>query len=221
MNARTRTQVTFKRYTMKINLPCILSSIALAALAQASNVASACEVHMAAKKNTGRTLAKASRASFTGISLKDLRGKPIKTEGAKAILLTNIASKCGYTGQLGDLQKLHKKYADQGLLVIGFPSNDFKQEPLAGTEIKEFCRLKYGVDFPVAEKGRVAGEQAHEVFTKLTETAADKGPVKWNFEKFLVTENGSKVQRFRSKIEPMDPEVTTAIEAGLKETKTL
>ena len=206
---------------MKINLTYILSSIALGALAQASDLASACEAHMATKNKTDVTLAKASSTNFSDIKLKDLRGNPIKTAGAKAILITNIASRCGYTGQLGALQKLHTKYADQGLLVVGFPSNDFKQEPLAGAEIKEFCRLKYGVDFPVAEKGQVSGDKPHKVFTHLTEMAADKGPVQWNFEKFLVTDGGSKVQRFRSKTQPIDPEVTNAIEAGLKETKTL
>jgi glutathione peroxidase len=129
----------------------------------------------------------------------------------KKILIVNTASKCGYTPQYADLQAFHEKYKDK-VVVIGFPANNFGgQEPGNNGEIKEFCKKNYGVSFPMAEKVSVKGENIHPLFNYLTEEARKMGvedPIKWNFTKFLVDENGKLVGVFASKVKPMSEEIT-------------
>ncbi len=129
----------------------------------------------------------------------------------KKIMIVNTASKCGYTPQYKDLEALYEKYKDK-LVIIGFPANNFnQQEPGSNTEIKEFCTKNYGVTFPMAEKVSVKGDGIHPLFKYLTEEAAKMGvedPIKWNFTKFLVDENGKLVAVFPSKVTPMSDEVT-------------
>lgn len=142
-----------------------------------------------------------------------LDGKTIdfaKYKGKK-ILIVNTASQCGYTPQYADLQKLHEAYKDK-IVVIGFPANNFGgQEPGSNGEIKEFCKKNYGVTFTMAEKVSVKGEDIHPLFKYLTEEAKKMGvedPIKWNFTKFLIDENGKLIAVFNSKVKPMSEDIT-------------
>lgn len=129
----------------------------------------------------------------------------------KKILIVNTASKCGYTPQYKDLEDLYEKYKDK-LVIVGFPANNFgQQEPGTNTDIKEFCTKSYGVTFPMAEKVSVKGDDIHPLFKYLTAEAAKMGvedPIKWNFTKFLIDENGKLVAVFPSKIKPMSEDIT-------------
>ncbi|HYC28810.1 MAG TPA: glutathione peroxidase [Chitinophagaceae bacterium] len=130
----------------------------------------------------------------------------------KKIMIVNTASKCGYTPQYTDLEKLYETYKDK-LVIVGFPANNFgQQEPGTNTEIQEFCKKNYGVTFPMAEKVSVVGDDIHPLFKYLTEEAkkigAEEPIIKWNFTKFLLDENGKLIAVFRSKVTPMDPEIT-------------
>ncbi len=130
----------------------------------------------------------------------------------KKILIVNTASKCGYTPQYADLEKLYEKYKSK-LVIIGFPANNFgQQEPGTNGDIKEFCSKNYGVSFPMAEKVDVVGDNTHPLFKYLTEEAKKLGTpdpvIKWNFTKFLVDENGKLIAVFPSKVTPMSEEIT-------------
>jgi len=143
-----------------------------------------------------------------------LDGKTIdlsKYKGKK-ILIVNTASKCGYTPQYADLEKLYETYKEK-LVIIGFPANNFgQQEPGTNGEIKEFCTKNYGVSFPMAEKVDVVGDNTAPLFKYLTEEAKKLGVadpvIKWNFTKFLVDEKGTLVAVFPSKVKPMDEQIT-------------
>jgi glutathione peroxidase len=136
----------------------------------------------------------------------------LSTYKGKKILIVNTASKCGFTPQYADLEKLYEKYKDK-LVIIGFPANNFaKQEPGTNSEIKEFCIKNYGVTFPMAEKVDVVGDNIHPLFKYLTEEAKKMGTadpvIKWNFTKFLIDENGKLIAVFPSKVTPMSEEIT-------------
>ena len=161
--------------------------------------------------------------------------KSLKDFKAKAFLIVNTASKCGLTPQYEGLQELYKKYKDQGLEILAFPSNDFSaQEPGTNDEIQEFCQLNFGIEFSVNQKIKVKGEGQHPLFKALTEDKKqsvknnngalekllnEKGlltgfdhDIHWNFEKFLVNEKGEIVERFYPDVVPSDERLTTAIE---------
>lgn len=132
----------------------------------------------------------------------------------KAVLLVNVASKCGFTPQYDALETLHEKYRARGLAVIGVPCNQFGgQEPGTDEEIVEFCRKNFGVTFPLAAKADVNGDSAHPIFALLTGGGAE--PVKWNFEKFLITRDGAVQARFASAVTPDSPELVAAVESAL------
>ena len=137
----------------------------------------------------------------------------------KVVMMVNVASKCGHTKQYKDLQALHEKYAEQGLAILGFPCNQFgKQEPGTAEEIAAFCEEKYGVTFDLFAKIDVNGENAAPLYQHLTgdETGLDDtGPVKWNFEKFVLDREGNVIARYRSKVKPTDEQVIETIEAAL------
>jgi glutathione peroxidase len=136
------------------------------------------------------------------------------TYGGNVLLLVNTASKCGYTPQYDGLEALHAKYKERGFAVLGFPSNDFLgQEPGTEKQIEEFCRLTYGVKFPMFEKVHVKGDETTPLYRDL---AAATGVVPgWNFHKYLVDRNGQVVATFPSKIKPDDPALLAQIEALL------
>ena len=141
-----------------------------------------------------------------------------KYEG-KVLLIVNVASECGATPQYEPLQALYEKYADKGLVILGFPCNQFGgQEPGTAVEISEFCTTNYGVKFPMFAKIEVNGEKAAPLYKYLTSkdaVPADAGPVKWNFEKFLIGRDGKVEARFRTAVQPDDAKVIAAIEREL------
>lgn len=155
------------------------------------------------------------------IPLHTLTGEPT-TLGAldgSAVLVVNVASRCGLTPQYTGLERLHEQFAERGFSVVGFPCNQFGgQEPGSAEEIATFCSATYGVTFPMMEKVEVNGSNRHPVYAELVETPdADgaAGDVQWNFEKFLLSADGKVLNRFRPRTEPDDPAVLAAIEAAL------
>jgi glutathione peroxidase len=154
--------------------------------------------------------------------LTTLAGEPTTLGGltaGKAALVVNVASRCGLTPQYAGLEQLQREYGDRGFTVVGVPCNQFKgQEPGSAEEIAEFCSATYGVTFPMTDKVEVNGPGAHPVYQQLTEVpdaSGEAGPVRWNFEKFLLAPNGEVVARFRPQMEPDAPELVDAIEALL------
>src|SRR6202035_1167789 len=137
----------------------------------------------------------------------------------KALLLVNVASKCGLTPQYEGLERLQKTYGDRGFSVIGFPSNQFMgQEPGTPEEIAQFCSATYGVTFPLMEKIDVNGDDRHPIYAELTEkedAEGKAGDITWNFEKFLVSPKGDVVARYRPQVEPEDSAIVGDIEAQL------
>lgn len=131
----------------------------------------------------------------------------------KVCLLVNVASHCGFTYQYETLEKLHKTYADKGLVIIGFPSSDFFQEKDKEADIAQFCQLNYGVSFPLSEKIHVRGSDAHPIFKWLQQETDTS--VKWNFYKFIVDRQGKPVKAFGSMTEPLDKKMIETIEALL------
>ncbi len=135
----------------------------------------------------------------------------------KVVLIVNVASRCGLAPQYEKLEELQKTYGDRGFTVLGFPSNQFLQELGSTDAIKEYCSLTWGVTFPMFDKVKVNGRNAHPLYKELTQTpdaSGKAGKVKWNFEKFVLTPNG-EVHRFRPNTEPDAPEIVTLIEKSL------
>ncbi len=128
----------------------------------------------------------------------------------KVVLVVNTASRCGFTDQYDGLEKLYSEYKDRGLVVAGFPSNDFNQEPGSEAEIKSFCRLTYGVRFPMFAKTRVKGPSADPLFKQLAELSGQKP--RWNFHKYLIDRNGSVVASYGSSTEPQSQKLVKQIE---------
>jgi glutathione peroxidase len=159
--------------------------------------------------------------SLYDVPLTTLSGEPasLADHRGKALLVVNVASKCGLTPQYAGLEALHERYADRGFSVLGFPSNQFMgQEPGTSEEIATFCSTTYGVTFPLFEKTDVNGPERHPLYAELTETPdadGQAGDVVWNFEKFLVSPEGEVVARFRPQVEPEDPALVEAVEAQL------
>lgn len=140
-----------------------------------------------------------------------------KAYAGKVLLVVNTASKCGYTPQYEGLEALNAKYADRGFAVLGFPSNDFRQqEPGTESEIRDFCTLTYGVKFPMFEKVHVKEESAHPFYAGLAAASGGRYP-SWNFYKYLIDRNGKVVADFASKVAPDDRDLVTRIEGLLAE----
>ncbi len=173
-----------------------------------------------ADSNGGGKMAEKSALDFT---LKNIDGQDVKLDAwrGKALLLVNVASKCGYTPQYEGLQSVYSKYRDQGLVVIGFPANNFGgQEPGTNEEIKQFCSLKYNVTFPMFAKISVKGGDIHPLYKFLTSKETNPefgGDIAWNFNKFLVDRQGKVVARFGSGDKPESEKVVQAIEKALKQ----
>jgi glutathione peroxidase len=150
-----------------------------------------------------------------------LDGTPdrLAKERGKITLMVNVASKCGLTPQYEGLERIHERFAGQDFSVLGFPCNQFLgQEPGSPSEIAEFCSTTYGVTFPLFEKIDVNGADRHPLYTALTpapDAEGYTGDIRWNFEKFLVGDDGRVLARFAPQVEPEAPEVTSAIEGAL------
>ena len=155
-------------------------------------------------------------------TMNSLEGKPMPLTDfkVKVLLLVNVASSCGYTPQYQGLEALYEKYKGQGLVVLGFPANNFGgQEPGSNAEIKDFCERTYHVKFPMYAKISVKGADKAPFYQFLTSTAANPstaGEIQWNFTKFLVDRNGKVIQRFEPAVEPDSREMVAAIEKALK-----
>lgn len=157
--------------------------------------------------------------SLTQIPLKDIDGKETSLDAykGKVLLIVNVASKCGLTPQYKTLEALYQKYKDKGLVILGFPCNQFgAQEPGTNAQIKEFCSTKYSVTFPLFDKLEVNGANRHPLYTALAgKDSPFPGDIKWNFTKFLISRDGKILQRFEPRTAPDDAEVIAAIEAAL------
>ena len=161
-------------------------------------------------------------SSIYDFIVRDIDGKDVKLSEyqGKVLLIVNVASKCGNTPQYEGLQKIYEEYKEMGLLVLGFPANNFgNQEPGSDQEIKEFCTLNYGVTFPMFSKISVKGADIHPLYHYLTSQESNPefgGEISWNFNKFLVNPSGKIVARFGSKDKPESEKVVQAIETALK-----
>jgi glutathione peroxidase len=151
----------------------------------------------------------AKRLSGVSESLESYRGQ--------VLLIVNTASRCGYTPQYEGLEALYEKYRGQGFSVLGFPSNDFgAQEPGSDSEIGSFCKRNYGVEFPMFSKVKVRGDEQHALYAYLTTLPEPiGGPVRWNFQKYLVDRSGQVVSSFPSAVKPTSPEIVAPLEALL------
>ena len=155
-------------------------------------------------------------SSVYDFTLNSIDGQPAPLANlkGKVLLVVNVASNCGLTPQYTALEALYEKYKDQGLVVIGFPANNFMgQEPGTNEEIKTFCTRKYNVTFPMYSKISVKGKDMAPLYQFLTETGGD---IKWNFTKFLVGRDGKVIQRFETPVKPDSAEVISAVEKALK-----
>ena len=161
------------------------------------------------------------QAVIYNFALKSIDGKDVSLSQyrGRALLLVNVASQCGYTPQYEGLQKIYSKYKDRGLVVLGFPANNFgAQEPGTDQEIKTFCSTRYNVTFPIFSKISVKGPDKHPLYQYLTDATTDPkfaGEIKWNFNKFLIDKQGNIAARFDSKEAPESETVVAAIEKAL------
>ncbi|MBE1441903.1 glutathione peroxidase [Paenibacillus sp. OAS669] len=154
-------------------------------------------------------------ASIYSVSVQAADGsiKSMSEYKGKVLLIVNVASKCGFTPQYAGLEKLNQQWKERGLVILGFPCNDFGgQEPGTMEEIQQFCSTNYGVSFEVLDKIQILGEDKHPLYQLLTEQADPSGEVKWNFEKFLIDREGHIQGRFSSRVAPEDQELQEAIE---------
>jgi len=160
---------------------------------------------------------KAANISNFVVKDVDLNQVRLSDYKGKVLLIVNIASKCGFTPQYEGLEKIYKKYKDQGFEILTFPCNDFgKQEPGTNQEIKQFCSLNYGVSFPLFNKVHVKGKEQAPLFAMLTNNEiTGKSSIKWNFEKFIIDKEGNVIDRFRSITKPESKKITSLIEKEL------
>lgn len=157
----------------------------------------------------------AGESGFYDLSIELTDGEKIELSSlkGKTVLIANIATRCGYTGQLDDLEKLYEKYKARGFVLIGIPSNDFGgQTPEDNKEVAKFCRLKYGATFPIASKTVVKGEGKSALIKFLV---ANGEEIAWNFEKFLIGKDGLVIERFKSSVDPLSSDLTKKIESSL------
>ena len=153
--------------------------------------------------------------NHTFANLQDGKPMPLCQYEGKVILVVNTASFCGFTSQYDGLEKLYARFKDKGLVVLGFPSNDFgEQEPGSEKEIAEFCRMTYGVEFPMVSKTVVKGKDAHPFYLKLAEVTGSKP--KWNFHKYLINRDATKVVAYTSFTKPDDKDLLKQIDEFLK-----
>jgi len=158
------------------------------------------------------------------VSTIDGTNQSLSQYEGQTMLIINVASKCGLTPQYKELQLLFEKYKDRGFTILAFPANNFRnQEPGGNAEIKTFCQSNYNISFPLFSKISVAGDDIHPLYALLTNKITypeSGGPIRWNFDKFLVSANGLTIKRFDPKTKPLSADLTQAIEEMLKTTQT-
>ncbi len=174
---------------------------------------------------TASAEARPARSPALDFRMRTINGDEVQLAeryGGDVVLVVNVASKCGYTKQYAGLQELHERYSGEGLAILGFPCNQFRnQEPGTSEEIIAFCRDNYGVEFDLFEKVEVNGDGQAPLYAYLTNPgtnphAPDNGQINWNFEKFLIGRDGTVLAHYRSQTEPTSPEMLAAIEAALR-----
>jgi glutathione peroxidase len=162
---------------------------------------------------------KAAGAAIYDIPLRTIDGKAqtLAAFKGRVLVIVNTASRCGFTPQYRDLEALYERYSEKGLVVLGFPSNDFQQEDGTNEEIKTFCKVRFGVTFPLFEKGSVKGDGMQPLYKALFANAPSdlKGEIGWNFEKIVVDKSGVVRGRFGSVVNPMNARVTDLIDSLL------
>ena len=161
-----------------------------------------------------------SMDNINDITVLDMNNKEVKLSdyNGKVLMIVNVASECGSTPQYKGLEEIYKEYNPQGFEILAFPCNDFGgQEPGSNEQIQNFCSSKFGVTFKLFDKIKVLGDEKSTLYERLiNNSVTEKGDVKWNFEKFLISKEGKIVSRFRTKVEPTSEEVIAAIEKELK-----
>ena len=158
--------------------------------------------------------------SYLTIPFKTITGDTtdLAAYRGKVVLLVNVASKCGHTPQYAGLEAMYRKYKDRGLVILGFPANNFgEQEPGTDAEILTFCKTTYDVTFPMMSKISVKGDTQHPLYTYLTKQSPVPGEITWNFNKFLLDRNGHVIARWDQKTEPNDPKLVAVVEKLLTE----
>lgn len=181
----------------------------------AATFAVACEQPM---RSSAVPQAPTGASSVHEFSLDDIDGNPVSLARyrGKVLLLVNTASFCGYTAQYEHLQRLYARYRDEGFEVLAFPANNFAgQEPGTNDQIKNFCYTRYAVQFPLFSKVSVRGGDKHPLYRYLTEESPFPGPVRWNFQKYLVDREGRVIARYRPSTVPLDEEIVGDIERAL------
>jgi glutathione peroxidase len=155
--------------------------------------------------------------SFTMKTI-DGKDKPLAEYAGKVLIIVNVASFCGYTPQYKDLEEVYQKYKDKGLVILGFPANNFgQQEPGTDEEIKTFCDTKYNVTFDLFSKISVKGNDQHPLYRYITKDSPFPGEVKWNFQKYLIDKKGNIVAMYPSKVKPTDKDFIQQVELLLKD----
>ena len=152
---------------------------------------------------------------FFELNIKSINGEELDLNQfrGKTILLVNVASKCGFTKQYSDLQSLYEKYREQGLIVVGIPSNQFgEQEPGSNKEIKDFCETNFNITFPMTDKVDVKGKNAHELYMWAKENYGSSTVPKWNFHKILINKEGKVQDTFNSFVGPLSKKIINEIE---------
>ena len=164
-----------------------------------------------------------SVTSLYDVDVETIEGNAVSMQSyrGKVLMIVNTASKCGFTGQYEGLQSLYGEFKDEGLVILGFPSNDFlRQEPGTNAEIQSFCTLNYGVTFPMFAKIHVKGGDQHPLYAFLTSKQTNPefgGRITWNFNKFLIARDGRILGRFGSRTKPQDPKLIDRLQAALHE----
>ncbi len=188
----------------------LAAGLALFATACSAEPQSAPETSTAAGEETSAMLYQTEFTTITGDPL------PFSQFRGKAVLVVNTASRCGYTPQYEGLQALWSRYRDKGLVVLGVPSNDFGgQEPGTEDQVKQFCEINYGVDFPLTSKTPVTGTGRHPFYAGAEDALGETARPKWNFHKILVGPDGTPLGAFPSAVTPSDPDLVAAIESAL------
>lgn len=207
---------------MKTNIFLVSTSMALVLISTAVMALDYDKNPADENKNEGKKMSATSIYDFT---VDDIDGAAVKLEQyrGKVVMIVNVASKCGFTPQYEGLQKLYTTYKDSGLVILGFPANNFmRQEPGSDADIKAFCSMNYGVTFPMFSKISVKGDDQHPLYAYLTSKEANHefgGGISWNFNKFLVSRDGKIIARFGSRTKPEDAELVEAVKKALSATE--
>ena len=158
-----------------------------------------------------------SNNTFHDFEIESIEGNNISTSNykGKVVLLVNTASKCGFTPQYEGLQRLYDRFKDDGFIVLGIPSNDFNQELSNDEQVKEFCEIRYGVNFPMTKISHVRGDNAHPIYKWISENVSMIGNPKWNFHKYLIGKNGDLINWYSSMTSPLSDSLIKEIETAL------